>query len=216
MKPLCPCGQPGGKSGFCQNCHCRNLGLAKANPNWKAEHDAMVRQCYAVKRRTELVKAISAMAARTGFNRSLIYARARRMGLTFIQKRKWTNEEVSYLSEHAGSVSVRKLAARLGRSMDSVLIQLARMGCSGRVVDGYTGEDIALLLGVGWATVKTWERRGLLKRHGNGRFSDEAVVRFVRRNPHEYDLRRVDQTWFKGLIFGNQVHHDFEEKGDAA
>jgi len=176
----------------------------------------MLRQCYAVKRRAELVKSITAMAARTGFGRSLIYARARGLGLTFINKRKWTTEEVAYLDESRGCVPVRRMAKRLGRSVDSVLIQLARMGVSGRVVDGYTVRDIAELLGVGWATVQGWERRGLLKRLPHGRYDDDAVLKFLKLHPHEYDLRRVDQTWFKGLVFGYQVQHVFDDRGDAA
>lgn len=213
---LCGCGRPANKTGSCRDCHCRNLGRAKKNPRWTAEHDAMLRKCYAVARRRDLVKAITEMARRTGFPRTQVYSQARRLGLTFIMKRRWTQEEIDYLNENRGVTPTRVMAKVLQRSVDSILIQLTRMGASGRVVDGYTGRDVAGLFGIGWELQKAWERRGLMKRGPNGRFTDETILNFIKRYPHEYDLRRVDQTWFKGLVFGYQVQHDFDRTEGAA
>ena len=57
--------------------------------------------------------------------------------------------------------------------------------------------------------IESWARRGLLgKPHGHGghggniRFAEANVVRFIRRYPSEYNLGRVDETWFKAMVFG--------------
>jgi hypothetical protein len=34
------------------------------------------------------------------------------------------------------------------------------------------------------------------------RVSEKAVVKFLIEHPDKYDLRRVDQGWFKAVLFG--------------
>ena len=46
-----------------------------------------------------------------------------------------------------------------------------------------------------------WVRDGLLKPASDGRLSEVAVARFIRKYPQEYDLARVDQAWFKAMVF---------------
>ena len=44
------------------------------------------------------------------------------------------------------------------------------------------------------------EPRGL---EGRGRicFTEASVVRFIRRHPREYDIGKVDRTWFRIMVF---------------
>jgi hypothetical protein len=63
------------------------------------------------------------------------------------------------------------------------------------------------VFGVSGERVKRWLGRGLLgKAHcGVGhevRFTEENIARFIRLYPGEYDLSRVDQAWYKALVFG--------------
>jgi hypothetical protein len=76
---------------------------------------------------------------------------------------------------------------------------------SQRPRQGYCLKELCEAMGVGPAIVSGWLRRGLLgkvRKHGGLRASDEAVEAFLRRFPAEYDMRRVAQEWFKGVIFG--------------
>jgi hypothetical protein len=54
--------------------------------------------------------------------------------------------------------------------------------------------------------IKSWLDRGLLgKPYRAGRqlrVTDGNLLRFIRKYPHEYDLARVDQVWFKAMVFG--------------
>ncbi|HEY1221601.1 MAG TPA: hypothetical protein VGF03_21855, partial [Bryobacteraceae bacterium] len=43
---------------------------------------------------------------------------------------------------------------------------------------------------------------------GNLRFSEADVERFVREHPEEYALGRVDQEWFKYVVFGHLAERE--------
>jgi hypothetical protein len=132
---------------------------------------------------------------------------AQEMGLSF-NRREWTAEEDGFLADHIGILTARVIAARLKRSMGSVRDRASHLALSARVQEGYNISDLAGVLGVGAPTARGWMRRGLLgavrEREGL-RVSEDAVVRFLRRYPGEYDLRRVDQTWFKSMVFSRPV-----------
>jgi hypothetical protein len=76
-----------------------------------------------------------------------------------------------------------------------------------RIRETYSLADLARLLGVHHRCVEGWAKRGLLGRargvgadQGATRFTD--VVRFLRDHRLEYDLGRVDRTWFQAMVFG--------------
>jgi hypothetical protein len=117
----------------------------------------------------------------------------------------WTAAEDMYLRERIGIVSVRSIAQRLGRTIDAVKVRAHRLELSRRVREGYNLADLSQVMGVAPSTARSWMRRGLLgevHQVGGLRVSERAVSRFIRAHPHEYDLRRVDQVWFKSVIFG--------------
>jgi hypothetical protein len=76
--------------------------------------------------------------------------------------------------------------------------------------EGYNISDLCECFGLSHTRIESWVRRGLLgKAHGHGghggniRLTESNVVRFIRRYPHEYDLGRVDEIWFKSVVFGS-------------
>jgi len=86
----------------------------------------------------------------------------------------------------------------------------AMQRCSGslRVSEGYNVSDLAEVFGVGHGRVESWARRGLLGcptghggHGGNVRFAATRVLRFIKTHASEYDLNRVDQEWFKSMLF---------------
>lgn len=60
--------------------------------------------------------------------------------------------------------------------------------------------DVQYLLGVGGRSIKKWIKLGWL-RVQNDRITEASMVKFLREHPEEYRLNRVDETWFKGLLF---------------
>lgn len=129
------------------------------------------------------------------------------MGLSH-QRRGWTREEDSYLLEHVGSVSVRAMARNLGRSRTAVNQRCSQLQASWERTGGYSVQALAALFGVSCQKMKRWIERGLFgKVYAQGGADDKRVTkddvgRFIRHHHREYDLTRVDQAWFIGMIFG--------------
>jgi hypothetical protein len=99
-------------------------------------------------------------------------------------------------------------ATRGGRSACSVKDQPRRLELPTRFSEGYNTSHLVDVFGLPRARIKSWARRGLL---GKGReihgavgiwFTEEAVMRFLRSHSSEYDLSKVDQVWYKAMLFG--------------
>jgi hypothetical protein len=136
----------------------------------------------------------------SGFTRVVILSRAEVLGLVFCAKRPWTEGEVESLREDLGTHSKSQIARRLGRSYYSVKAQVAKMGVSARVSADYAQQDVEQLLGVGRKRVCQWIRNGWLHLQG-GRITERSLEKFLRLHPEEYQLSRVDEAWFKGMLF---------------
>jgi hypothetical protein len=145
------------------------------------------------------------MAEKTGWPRHAFKLEAIAMGLTTYHTRRWTAGEIGYVRERAGTTSTKAMARALRRSVGSVAGKMEQLGMSRRVGAGYSIADLRDVFGATGDRVQSWMRRGLLGtvHPVNGlRVTEAHVVRFIRRHPHEYDLRRVDQFWFKAMVFG--------------
>ena len=101
-------------------------------------------------------------------------------------------------------MSQRPLNARSGDSTGE------SVGLSARIRKAYRIGDLAQVFGVHHHRVERWAKRGLLGRaRGVGadrrdiRFTGANVVRFIREHRCEYDLGRVDRTWFQAMVFGD-------------
>jgi hypothetical protein len=118
------------------------------------------------------------------------------------------------------SANLNRIAARSGVPKTRLKYEARKRGwrcqadrrawLSTRLSEGYYDiSDLAECFGLHHSRIESWARRGLLGTpHGHGghggniRFAEKNIVRFIRRHPHEYDLGRVDKTWFKGMLFG--------------
>jgi hypothetical protein len=126
-----------------------------------------------------------------------------------VDRRPWSPQEVNYLKEKLGTASVTRIARDLKRSVVSVRVKEAKLRLSIRLSEGYNISDLAEVFGLHHSRIESWARRGLLGKPsghgghgGNIRFAGTNIVRFIRRHPSEYDLGRVDATWFKSMVFG--------------
>ena len=115
-------------------------------------------------------------------------------------------DAIDVLRENAGKNSVGALAKKLNRTHGSVTAKLKQIQVSRRISDGYTKEDLRVLLGVSAKTIRNWIAWGWM-RIVAGRIPESSVAKFLRQHPDQYQLSRVEEAWFKGLIFPafNQV-----------
>ena len=176
----------------------------RPNPNkrfhWTAELDEMLRRAYKqAHNRRKLSASLDEMERRTGFSRAAILSRAAELRLNS-PRRPWSEQETRRLAEFAGTLGKASIARKLGRSYWSVKAAFSRLEFSARLVEGFTREDIAGLLGASPRTVRGWIERGwLLVR--DGRVTESSLRRFLCEHSEEYSLSRVDETWFKGMVF---------------
>ena len=188
------------KDRSCHSCRVKS----RPNPNkrfhWTPELDERLRRLYsAASARTELTNALNDFQRQSGFTRVVITARACELGLAR-HRREWTQEELFLLREQAGSATKATIARTLGRSYYSIKYQSSRLQLSTRIREGYSQEDLQMLLGVGRKTIQKWLRLRWLKAR-QGRISEGSVAQFLRAHPEEYQLNRVEEAWFKGLVF---------------
>jgi hypothetical protein len=121
------------------------------------------------------------------------------LGLSSPSKR-WTAAELEILGELAGTRSKSAIARKLGRSYWSVKAQCSRLCVGSRITSGYSRADVEYLLGVGARSVREWIRLGWLRLQED-RITETSMTKFLRDHPEEYRLNRVDEMWFKGLMF---------------
>jgi hypothetical protein len=187
-----------------QLCHSCRL---KARPNprkrftWTTEFDALLVSAYRrAQNRQELSRSLTVLQQRSHFTRVVILARAAHLGLSFSRRRPWTSAETTLLQSWAGCYSPASIARKLGRTFNSVKAKVKQLEISVRVTEGYSQPDLAELFGVSPTSIRRWCRIGWLP-SVRGRVPEAAVIRFLKLHPHEYQLRRLNEAWFKGLLF---------------
>ncbi len=202
----CACGKPEWRGGQCLSCWRRAFGQSRRIYRWTPELHEILRAAYRG-RKKDLAAALDRLQHMTGWPRSALKSEARSLGLrpTF-QHHPWTPEQIEYLNERLGSDTADEIARQLGRSCESVESMAAKLSLSCRVREGYTESDLIDVLGETSRKVRRWMDRGLLgpvERINGHRVSDRCVAIFLRRHHSEYDLRRVDQDWYKAMLFGH-------------
>jgi hypothetical protein len=200
------CGRPNADTtGLCLYCRARCAGLARRKYYFTGELLTELRAAYAGNK-PAITKALNRLEHKTGWPRWAFTVEARRRGwITADHRRTWTPEEVEYLCNHVGVLSARRIAKLLRRSVESVTSKAERLELSRKVREGYTFADLQSVFGEHYSKVRRWYDRGLLGRgRRNGaevRIAERDLARFIREHSSEYDLRRVDQEWFKSMVF---------------
>ena len=197
----CDCG------GACKRCRMRALARLRRRYHFTPELIDELRRAYCG-RKHQISKALDALQRRTGWPRHAFkYEAARRGWITADHRRRWAPEELAILEEKLGIVSVRQIAKNLKRTVLSVESKAERLQLSLRLREGYNMTDLGKVFGESQHKIRRWIERGLFRkshRHGlEVRINERDVVRFIRMHAAEYDLRRVDQHWYKGMLFAD-------------
>ena len=74
------------------------------------------------------------------------------------QAKNWTPEEIEYLEEKWGSVALKSIAKKLGRSLRAVRLKAHRMGLGDPMLhfDGITVSQLANVLNTSYSVLKNW------------------------------------------------------------
>jgi hypothetical protein len=217
-QPCSVCGvRKADRDGLCGTC--RVVAIAKARrrrPEPSPELLADLRKAYTGNSR-EISGKLKRLSRQCGWPVPCLTSEARIRGWRVVAERHpWTEQDETRLRQYAGSASVQTIARRLRRSVSSVACQARRLELSMRIADGYSIRTLCEVFGVHHLRVEGWIRRGLLgkARHGGQGgmtwFPAASVSRFIRKYPSEYDLGRIDQIWFKAMMFGGLA--EFGEK----
>ena len=135
-----------------------------------------------------------------------IYLKARKLGITLIQdRRKWTEEEETILSDLWGTKPIEKIAKTLKRTVFSLKVKAVRMGLGPMIRNNYdliTVPDLCDLLSVTRDRITTtWVNLGLKlkKKKLTNNMSYyvttwEDLMHFLENNQNEWDSRCVEKN----------------------
>lgn len=126
---------------------------------WSVEEQKILHEFYQLKPMNELLTFLP------GRTRESIIKRAKLLGLN-CENRHWSEDEIIYLEEKWGVVCIDKIAERLGRTNNSILLKAHKIGLREQVIangEYLTPKDISSVLDVGTKTVYNWMEKGYLK-----------------------------------------------------
>lgn len=167
------------------------------NP-WQPEEEVLLVEHYGKVPWDELERLIP------GRTRIALKGRAQILGLAQPKDPPWSQEEIAYLREAFGTVSLTEMARHLGRSPDGVKLKAKRLGLRHRRRRALTPSQIGQLLGLCSKQVKAWIRRRLLAARlaptAEKRIhlvEPEDLVAFLREHPEAWDARRCPDLHIK-------------------
>jgi hypothetical protein len=116
------------------------------------------------------------------------------------KRRRWTTAEIETLASEAGRMSKSAIARKMKRSYWSIKAECSKLELRCRISEGYSQADVAYLLGASVRSVRKWISVGWLRLQ-HSRITEASLIRFIRTRTEEYQLSRVDEAWFKGVLF---------------
>jgi hypothetical protein len=205
------CGSP---EGFPNVRRCRRCmpPTSRKQYFWTPDLDERLRRIYAdhAHNREALGAGITALAKQMRCPRYIVSNRAGELRIRTGRGKPWIREDVEFLRESAGNKSIEFMMKALKRGQVSLLSKLWELRLSWRVTQGYSRQDLTEVFCVSAYLVGRWIERGWLRPvPSTNRIPEEQVLHFIKKHPEEYSLKRVDEAWFKGMLFpsfGTNIH----------
>lgn len=217
----CGAGVTGPKRRYCERC-CVGRRRTRAPKYTPTEFiDAQLRRVYGHRpdNNTTAIPGLAELVRSSGWSKTTLQKRARRLGLTRTRDRAWSDEETAILLRHAWMseerIQTKLRAAGYKRTTAAILLKLRRLDAKAEL-DTYTAQGLAVCFGVSAPTVTRWIRLGFLaaewrdgatqkERFAHWVIHEKAIRQFMLRHPMEFDLRRVDQLWFMSVVSGGKI-----------
>lgn len=117
--------------------------------------------------------------------------------------RYWRKEEINYMMEKFGVMTIEGIARKLGRTEVSVESKIERcnMGSLISNVDGLCISEVARLVGRDRTGItKTWIRRYGLKTYKKGKYKvikEKDLINFMKSNPKLWDATECETYFFE-------------------
>lgn len=219
---LCGCGsgKPAVmKSGtMCRGCWGKQNGAARRLYKFTPELTRELCAAYA-KRKYQRKDALDVLVKKTRWPRHAFKAEAARLGISRGGvRRAWKPEELQFLRDHLGDLSIGTIAKRLHRGHNAVTSKAENLMLSRRARKGFNIRDLTQIFGRPYDVVHRWLDAGKFgptrETNAGERVSDDSVTRFIRKNPDLIDLTVADQTFLKGVLWpslGRRVLDDPRE-----
>jgi len=130
----------------------------------------------------------------------------RQLGLSRSREPQYTEEEVAYLEENAGTIGIAAMAKRLGRTQTAIRVKCKRLRVSRNTVDGYNAQSLAVVLGCDVHKVLRWIKDKKLRaryvKSSDCYYIKRSSARdFIARYPQEIVPRRADWLALHSLLF---------------
>lgn len=197
----CPAEAPLDTMGLCRTCRLRFH--SRTIYHWTPAMDDQLRHAYkSAVTRKHLTASLNRLGSEFRFPRYILTNRAGSLDILFTKTSHWTKEDIDFLHEHVGSMTVKRIAKALHRTDSSIKSYLYKNGIAGRLDEGYTQAGLAQFMGVSKIQVFKWLQRGLLDVHLDigDRITHESVRDLVVYHAEEYSYRRVEEWWAKMLL----------------
>jgi hypothetical protein len=180
--------------------------------------DRAIRAIYERRNGNNKLPGLKELAARIGRPKWTLTKRARELGLSRTKEAPWSERELVLLEQWAwmcdARIALKLRAAGFRRTATAVHLKLRRMRYK-QSIDYYSGRGLAQAFGVDEHCITRWINLGMLQAQKRGTLRtslqggdtwlifERDVWRFIGANPNEFDLRKVDQTWFMDMVLAN-------------
>lgn len=201
----------------CSKCRIKAVAALGRKYTFTPEMDEMIRRIYAdnASNRKELRRGLDRFAQMYRFPRHVPRYRAQRLGVTRDTRHPWTPEEIEILRELSGVKPVRYISERLKRGPTTVQAMMDRLKISRAVLDGYSREQVAQVTGASTKSIARWIDQGRLRVDTDtDRVTEASLARFLRNHQDCYSLKRVDEMWFKDMIFSRAGSAAVQERAE--
>jgi hypothetical protein len=190
--------------GKCKTCRFRALGLARRKYQFTPALDADLRKAYSHEKFKDMRSDLRALRQRTGWPAAAFYQRAIALDITRDKGRPWTPADDSMLRQFVqANHSMFKMSAAMKRSYAAIAKRLGTLELSGKVkLPGFSQDRMAKMLGVANTSVARWVSWGWILLDINQRITITMAQRFMAEHSDCYYLPRVNDRWFKLVMFG--------------
>ena len=115
--------------------------------------------------------------------------------------KKWKKEEIEYLQENLGNLSINYISKILNRSQDAIIVKAARLGIGGptKKTDYLLPNIAGKMIGKDFKVIKYWiDCKGLkitykvLKNKRRMLIKYEVFIKFLKDNQELWDSRKVE------------------------
>lgn len=156
------------------------------------------------------------IAARLGVTAEAVAGQISQMGISRSDRHPWTEADKERLAEMADRYCVRRIGKMMGRSINSITLQMRRQKISRRVRFGwYTKKDACEILGVDHRWLQARIDSGALRARvhdpasppqqrgsGSWHIAEDDLAAYIRRYPEELQGRNVDMVSLVYILSG--------------